>query len=512
MRPMRDLHAARMDLYSRKQRWKLLLAAVAALIVGVSLWYSSRIVDQVRDQERQKVRLWAEAVKSRAQLVNYTDSLFDRLREEERKKVELWAEATVQLLSSSSTDLGFFLKMIQSNTTIPVIITDEAGEIKSERNLDPGVAMSDERKKKEVAAMDKVHEPIVITVVGDEKQYLHYKDSRIITDLERVMDNIIGAFISETVMNTAAVPVILTDATQKKVVESSNVDSAVLADPMRLRARIREMSAENPPIEVDLAGRGKHWIFYQGSLVVTQLRYFPYVQLLIIGLFLLVGYALFSVFRAAEQDQVWVGMAKETAHQLGTPLSSLMGWVEMLKGQHTDPAAIAEMHKDLDRLEVITERFSKIGSTPELVPEKLYAVLRATVLYLRPRLPGRVKIEVNTPANPEQTTPLNRPLFSWVIENLIRNAVDAMEGEGSVTIDVVPDGPDVHVDVTDTGKGIPTAQHRTVFQPGFTTKKRGWGLGLSLSRRIIEKYHAGRIFVKRSAPGKGTTFRITLKA
>jgi signal transduction histidine kinase len=360
--------------------------------------------------------------------------------------------------------------------------------------------------------MDRLHAPIEITVYGDEKQYLHYKDSRLITQLERVLDGIIGSFISETVMNTAAVPVVLTDSTRTRVVESSNVDSAVVRDPARLAQRIREMSAENPPIQVDLAGRGRHWIFYQGSLVVTQLRYFPYVQLLIIGLFLLVGYALFSVFRGAEQDQVWVGMAKETAHQLGTPLSSLMGWMEVLKDRNVDPAAITEMRKDVDRLEVITERFSKIGSKPELEPGKLYHTLRATVLYLRPRLPNRVRIEVSTPTDPDMLTPLNRPLFSWVIENLIRNAVDAMEGEGSVSIEIVPDGPEVHVDVTDSGKGIPTAQQRTVFEPGFTTKKRGWGLGLSLSKRIIENYHNGRIFVKRSAPGKGTTFRITLKA
>jgi signal transduction histidine kinase len=168
------------------------------------------------------------------------------------------------------------------------------------------------------------------------------------------------------------------------------------------------------------------------------------------------------------------------------------------------------MRKDVDRLEVITERFSKIGSSPDLTSEKLYHTLRATVLYLRPRLPGRVRIEVIPPADPDMQVPLNRALFSWVFENLIRNAIDAMEGEGSIELEIIPEGNQVHVDVTDSGKGIPPSQHRTVFQPGFTTKKRGWGLGLSLSKRIIEQYHGGKIFVKRSAPGKGTTFRITL--
>ncbi|MCB0811251.1 MAG: HAMP domain-containing histidine kinase, partial [Flavobacteriales bacterium] len=234
--------------------------------------------------------------------------------------------------------------------------------------------------------------------------------------------------------------------------------------------------------------------------------------LVIIGLFLIVSYFLFSVFRRAEQDQVWVGMAKETAHQLGTPLSSLMAWVDLLRSRGTDPEPLNEMRKDLDRLDVITQRFSKIGSEPDLQPEKLYHMLRATVLYLRPRLPSKAKIEVLVPADPELEVPLNRALFSWVVENLIRNAIDAMEGEGSITITTEQDAGHVHVDVTDTGKGIPAAQQRTVFEPGFTTKKRGWGLGLSLSKRIIEKYHGGRIAVKRSAPGKGTTFRITLDA
>jgi signal transduction histidine kinase len=168
------------------------------------------------------------------------------------------------------------------------------------------------------------------------------------------------------------------------------------------------------------------------------------------------------------------------------------------------------MRKDVDRLEVVTERFSKIGSAPDLTAEKLYHTLRATVLYLRPRLPGRVRIDVLQPEDPDLQVPLNRALFSWVVENLIRNAVDAMEGEGSITLEIIPEGAQVHVDVTDTGKGIPTSQHRTVFQPGFTTKKRGWGLGLSLSKRIVEQYHDGKIMVKKSAPGKGTTFRISL--
>lgn len=501
-----------MDLYSRKQRWKLVLAIVAMLIVGASLWYSNSIVERVRAEERRKVRLWAEAVQNRAQLVNYTEKLFDRLREEERKKVELWAEAMLRLVSSQERDFSFYLKVVSDNTTVPVVITDAQGEVKFQRNLDDRVAADKQLLGREVKAMARLHDPIEIAVHGNQKQYLYYKDSKVFTELQEVMDGIIRSFISETVMSTAAVPVIYTDSTRTRVIEHGNIEAEIAGDTTAMLKRIAAMEKANAPIAIDLPGKGRNYIFYEESLVITQLRYFPYVQLVILGLFLLVAYALFSIFRNAEQNQVWVGMAKETAHQLGTPLSSLMAWMELLKSRNADPEALTEMRKDLDRLEVITERFSKIGSAPALTPEKIYHTLRATVLYLRPRLPARARIEVMTPLDADLTVPLNRALFSWVIENLIRNAVDAMEGEGSITIEIHRDAGNVHVDLTDTGKGIPAAQHRRVFEPGFTTKKRGWGLGLSLSKRIIEQYHKGRIFVRRSAPGKGTTFRITLAA
>ena len=500
-----------MDLYSRKQRWKLVLAAVALLLVGASLWYSNRMVERVRAEERRKVQLWAEAVQNRAELVNYTQQLFDRLREEERKKVQLWAEAMNRLVTDENGDLSFYLKVVSDNTTVPVIITDDQGRVKFHRNLDEHIVADAALLKAEVEAMAELHDPLPIAVVGTQRQFLYYKDSKVFTELQEVMEGIIRSFISETVMSTAAVPVIYTDSSRTHIIEHSNIDPGIVADSAAMQARLRRMSAATPPILVDLPGKGRNYIHYEESLVITQLRYFPYVQLAILGLFLLVAYALFSIFRNAEQNQVWVGMAKETAHQLGTPLSSLMAWLELLKAQGADPGALGEMRKDVDRLEVITERFSKIGSTPSLEAEKLYHTLRATVLYLRPRLPGRVRIDVATPADTELQVPLNRALFSWVVENLIRNAVDAMEGEGSITLEILPEGDEVHVDITDSGKGIPASQFNTVFQPGFTTKKRGWGLGLSLSKRIVEQYHGGKILVKRSTPGKGTTFRITLR-
>jgi len=504
-----ELHA-RMDLYSRKQRWKLVLAVMAMLIVGASLWYSNRIVDRVRLEERKKVQLWAEAVQNRAELVNYTEKLFNRLRDEEAKKVQLLAEAMQRLGSSDETDFSFYLRVVSDNTTVPVIITDSEGQLRFDRNVDTLITKHPERLEQEIKDMAALHDPIEIGIQGVEKQLLYYKNSKVFNELQEVMDGIIRSFISETVMSTAAVPVIYTDSTRTHVIESGHIEAHIKEDSAAMQARIRSMEKANTPIAISLPGQGRNYIFYEESLVITQLRYFPYVQLGILALFLIVAYALFSIFRNAEQNQVWVGMAKETAHQLGTPLSSLMAWMELLKAKGVDPMALNEMRKDVDRLEVITERFSKIGSAPDLTPEKLYYTLRATVLYLRPRLPSKAVIEVVQPADPELLVPLNRALFSWVIENLIRNAVDAMEGQGSITIELVPDGSNVHIDVTDNGKGIPVAQQRTVFQPGFTTKKRGWGLGLSLSKRIIEQYHGGHIMVKKSTPGVGTTFRITL--
>ncbi|MCB0781769.1 MAG: HAMP domain-containing histidine kinase, partial [Flavobacteriales bacterium] len=360
---------------------------------------------------------------NRAELVNYTEKLFDRLRDEERKKVQLLAEAMQRLGRSDETDFSFYLRVVSDNTTVPVIITDTTGAVRFHRNVDEELAKDSTRMAQEVADMAALHTPIEIAIPGVEQQRLYYKDSKVVSELQEVMDGIIRSFISETVMSTAAVPVIYTDSTRTKVIESGHIEAEVLASETLLQARIAAMGQANTPIAIELPGQGRHYIFYEESLVITQLRYFPYVQFGILALFLIVAYALFSIFRNAEQNQVWVGMAKETAHQLGTPLSSLMAWMELLKAKNVDPEALNEMRKDVDRLEVITERFSKIGSAPDLEPEKLYHTLRATVLYLRPRLPSKAQIEVLLPADPEMLVPLNRALFSWVIENLIRNAI-----------------------------------------------------------------------------------------
>jgi two-component system, sporulation sensor kinase D len=282
-----------------------------------------------------------------------------------------------------------------------------------------------------------------------------------------------------------------------------------VADKNMLKKMIEGMASQNPPVEIFLSEGKTSYIFYKDSFLLSKLKYYPFIQLFIIGLFVLVSYWLFSLARKGEQNLVWVGMAKETAHQLGTPLSSMLAWMEILKSGQVSNQTIAEMEKDLSRLETITDRFSKIGSVPKLEKNDVIKVLNNVLSYVKTRSSEKVQFRLN--ADNELYVKLNIPLFEWVIENLLKNAIDAMDGEGIITIEVTDQSQVVYVDVTDTGKGIPSSKQNTVFQPGYTTKKRGWGLGLSLAKRIIDEYHNGKIFVKWSEPGKGTTFRIVLK-
>ncbi len=277
-----------------------------------------------------------------------------------------------------------------------------------------------------------------------------------------------------------------------------------------LAATIAEMRKENEPIAITLNNNEVKYIFYSDSELLKQLKIYPYFQIVIIALFLLISYYLFSTSRKVEQNQVWVGLAKETAHQLGTPLSSLMAWVEYLKLKDTvEENTINELSKDITRLETITERFSKIGSIPKLELENLNSVVEDSLNYLKVRISKKVNVSCKTVNNVEVQAKLNPSLFSWVLENIIKNAVDAMKGEGSIDVLITDQSQFVYIDISDTGTGIPKGQQKTIFEPGFTTKQRGWGLGLSLVKRIIENYHQGKIFVKQSDE-TGTTFRIVL--
>jgi len=340
------------------------------------------------------------------------------------------------------------------------------------------------------------------------------------------------SFIFNEVIQSIDFPMVLSDDKNEPLREywlnsrNVNLDSTLPVDQQRefLVKTIKTLDEQNTPIKVLLKTSPSdslvQLLHYGESKLITKLRWLPFIEIAVAAMFILIGYISFSYIKRVEQSNIWVGMAKETAHQLGTPLSSLMGWLEMMKEHATDDpkqlATIAEMERDLHRLEKVTERFSKIGSKPNLKDENLNEVIDSVIHYLSQRLPSRFghgkHIEIRIETAEQIHAKINRELFEWVIENLIKNAVDAMENsEGLITFSLFSRGNNVIIDVKDTGKGIDLKYKKDIFRPGFSTKKRGWGLGLSLSKRIIESYHRGKFFIKETKLGKGTTFRIKLK-
>ncbi len=379
--------------YENKIWWKRFFFIAALLIGAFSLWY--------------------------------TDSLVKVLASEEDKKIKLWANAT-RLLIKGEGDINFLLDIAKDNTTIPIILIDDKGNINATKNL----------------------------------------------------------------------------------------DSTHVSDTAYLMEQLEIMKEQHEPIKIpyDETNNRFNYLYYKNSFILSQLKSYPIIQLTLIAFFALLSYFTLSASRRAEQNQVWVGMSKETAHQLGTPISSLKEWINLLREteKENQEELLVELDNDVRRLELITERFSKIGSDPVLKPENLDLVIENSLLYLNARTSSKVDLSVSI-LKPGNWANINIPLFDWVIENLCKNAIDAMEGKGKIVVQLNHDEKHVYIDITDNGKGIPKSKFKTVFKPGFTTKKRGWGLGLSLVKRIVESYHNGTIYVRHSELGKGTTFRIVLQ-
>lgn len=349
-------------------------------------------------------------------------AFFQRIKEEERQKMNIWASAQVYLDQvDTETGLDLYLAIINSNSSIPTILVDENG----------------------------------------------------------------------------------------KIVDAINIPEEITASEQKLSRYLQELKGTNDPIEMDLGEGRVNRVFYGNSPMLNKLKYYPLVLILIIILFIAVIYFFYKTTKSSEQNKLWAGMAKETAHQIGTPLSSLIGWTEILKSENVKSAYITEIEKDVDRLKTITERFSKIGSSPTLEPEDIVEKTRESFEYLKARSSKLIKFKLDLPEE-KILVNMNGQLYSWTIENLVRNAIDAMKGKGELEIKLKEDSKNVHIFVSDTGKGIPKSKYKQVFEPGYTTKKRGWGLGLSLARRIIEKYHRGRIRVLKSEINKGTTIEILL--
>lgn len=394
-----------MNIYSKKKNWKFVLIGTAISIGILSLFITNILVKE--------------------------------LKNEERKKIELWADATKQLVGlSGEGDYSLAIKVISENNNIPVILVDECDSILESRNF------------------------------------------LIFSKIDSILLKI--GLINKTIIT-----------------------------PEYLREELLKIKNNgDDPIEVNIVG-DKQRIYYKDSALLNRLRFYPVYQLGFISLFMFFAYYLFNASKRSEQNQVWVGMAKETAHQIGTPLSSLMAWTELLKEQTGNEKMVIEMEKDIKRLETITDRFSKIGSQSELVKYDIVLLINKSIEYLKSRMPSNTIFKISVPKT-KILIPVSNILFEWVIENLVKNAVDSMKGKGEILIEVIDDSAFILINIKDTGEGIDKSIFKTLFKPGVTSKKRGWGLGLSLSKRIIEDYHKGSIFVSQSEKGIGTTFTIKL--
>lgn len=352
-----------------------------------------------------------------------SDLLIKDLAREERQKMEVWSEATRVMTSENpSLNMKLILKIIQGNTSIPVILCTDHDEVVSYNNME-----------------------------------IPEKDSELF-----------------------------------------------------LRKKVKDLKAKNPPIAIDMEDGSFQYLYYDDSIILKRLLIYPYAQLSVVFVFILLAFLALASTKRAEQNKVWVGLSKETAHQLGTPISSLIAWVEYLRTKDIDASLLNEMDKDVKRLQTIAERFSKIGSDPDPLPTDLVESIRTALGYMSTRISSKVTIHADLPSSPIWVL-MNDSLFAWVIENLTKNAVDAMEGHGDIYLRIEERDTLVRIDISDTGKGIPKSKFKTVFNPGYTTKQRGWGLGLSLVKRIIESLQGGKIYVKSSELGKGTTFRIELR-
>ncbi len=310
------------------------------------------------------------------------------------------------------------------------------------------------------------------------------------------------------IIQEASIPIIVTN--KDSIINTNNIDIDILKDKIKLNAFLKKLKNQNEPIIMKISDNNIHKLYYGDSSLLNKLKYYPIALLLIIVLFAGLVYNFYKSTKMATQNKLWAGMAKETAHQIGTPLSSLIGWMEILKVEKIDQTTIVEMERDIERLQTITERFSKIGSEPKLENKDIIEETQKSYEYLQSRFSKQVEFSFTVPKSPIMVL-INPTLHSWTIENLVKNAIDAMKGRGKLALQVLHDGDFVKINVSDTGKGIPKKQFKSVFEPGFTTKKRGWGLGLSLTKRIVEEYHKGTIKVLNSDIGKGTTMQVIFK-
>lgn len=491
-----------------KQKLKLILMLLSIALALFALWQVDNIARQLRDSEQSKIRLWANAIAQRNQMSTVTNQFFQEATLDEQRKIRLYADILQSFNDpDQSVDLRFslaYVNYIIDSAKTPIIITDADSIITVPNEL--------AGQKLEGELMDEfsVNPPFHYRLWG-MPMTLYYKESHYYTRLREMLTGFTRSFLEEVTNNSVIVPVVIVDSSRTKVIAHGNIDAKEIDTEEKLAERLQAMESKNDPIEVMLPDNCRAYVYYENSQLLKALRWVPIFYFFIALVLVAVAYYLFRTTRTMEQNRIWVGLAKETAHQLGTPISSLTGWTEYLKGKEFSEQYATEVEKDLRRLETITHRFSKIGSVPELQDENVHDAVVSAVNYLQSRAPRKVKFVISFPDDEPFIAPLNSYLFQWVIENLCKNAIDAMEGEGNITIVASQDARKIYLDVSDNGRGMSKAVQRKIFDSGFTTKSRGWGLGLPLARRIVNQYHRGRLYLKYSVPGQGTTFRIELK-
>ena len=493
-----------------------MILSVTIVLGLLALWTINAFAKQIRQSEQEKVRLWANAISQKSELMTSTETFFNEVGIDERRKVKLYIDV---LQSFNKTDLGsdaeFYLSYVSyivDSSRTPFMILDSDSVITSCGNIYPTAnedrALIGTKVTPGLLLFFSQNPPFHYKIWGIPLTLL-YRESQIYSDMREALDNLTRSFLAEVTNNSVFVPVIVVDSTRNHVLGSGNIRNSDFDTPKKLQRKLTDMANVNEPITLRLANQRLAYVYYESTPLLRMLRILPLAYLFLAIILIIISYNLFRTARSDEENRIWVGMAKETAHQLGTPISSLSGWADYLEGKTLEEPYIGEIRKDIDRLDTIARRFSKIGSVPELTDEDLCQVIRHTISYMEKRSPRKVHFETTLPDRPV-IVPLNRYLFEWVIENICKNAIDAMEGRGTFTTIVTTESGLVHIDLCDTGKGIPQSQQKLVFESGFSTKQRGWGLGLSLARRIVQEYHKGKIILKYSVPGQGTVFRITL--
>ena len=490
-------------------RLKLILLSVTILLALAALWQVQRIAGEIRREERDKVRLWAGAVSQRAHMLEASQQFFDQATLDEHRKMQMYTDILQSFNDPDlSTDLRFslaYVNYIVDSSHTPIIIASTRDSI-----ISVPQELAGQKLEGDLLEEYSQNPPFHYTLWG-MPMTLYYKESQYYTQLRQMLDGFTRSFLMDITQNSVKVPVLVVDSLSGKVLAYGNLNPK----------HITQMHFRNTPIGISLPGGGRAMVYYEDTLLLRSLRWLPLFYFFIAAVLILVSYNLLRTARTAEQNRIWVGLAKETAHQLGTPISSLSGWLEYIKMKEESPSdcdnasilstVLPEVDKDLHRLETIAQRFSKIGSLPELQESDVCEATEAAVAYLQGRIPRRIRLVVTFPDDQTFLAPLNPTLYGWVVENLCKNAIDAMEGDGTITIVASQDARKIYIDISDTGRGMTPAVQKRIFDSGFTTKTRGWGLGLPLARRIINQYHRGRLYLKYSIPNQGSCFRIVLR-